>query len=137
MRHVNEKLLRSYLGPGNCDVCGRFCSKCCAHHVMPRSRCRIDHPFHLLRVGLDYWNDCKCHQRFESLPKDDAMALGLPILAKRDGTTVAALEDVIAVIRSMPPRPPASMVRLRLAELTGESHALASKVFRDLGLLET
>ncbi len=137
MRIVNLDVLRSFRTPGFCDACGKYCRECCGHHVWPRSRGRIDHSFNLMKVGMDYFQDCKCHRIFEDMPRAEAIAMGMAILAKRDRTSVQAIEDLIPIILQLPKNAPQHMAALRLSELTGESHALASKVFCDLGLLET
>ncbi len=135
MRHIDEKFLASGRVSGHCEVCGKWCKTRCFHHVFPRGSGRLDIPANVVCVGMNVFLECLCHNNLESMPPAEAKRIGLGIIAKRERTTPEAIDDVITILRQFPKRPPLAMVNLRLGELTGESHALASRVFGELGLL--
>lgn len=88
----NEELLNLFRGPGECDLCGRWCRNRQACHVRGKGvggGWRLDNRLNLYAGGGPW--DCACHQKDHdgNIERDDVYKA----VAKREGLTVEDLKQ--------------------------------------------
>ena len=99
MKLLNDALLASYRGPGQCEWCGKWNRLNCGHHVWARGSGRLDIPVNLLRVGMDYFMDCPCHRKIED--RVIPMWKVVRFVAQRERVTPDQLEAEILYLRNL------------------------------------
>lgn len=101
MNVPNDRLLAEFRTPGNCELCGKFCSMCVAAHIFSRGAGRVDALINLVRVGMSAVAHCPCHHDSHSTQKQPRSKL-LSVAAAREGVTVEFIESVIPAVRACP-----------------------------------
>ncbi len=101
MNVPDDRLLSSFRNPGNCELCGKFCSMCCAAHIFSKGSGRVDHMMNLVRVGLSAVAHCRCHHDSHATQNPSRAKL-LEVVAKREGFTAEFIESVIMAVRACP-----------------------------------
>lgn len=101
MNVPNDRLLAEFRTPGNCELCGSFCSMCAAAHIFSKGAGRVDARINLVRVGLSAVADCRCHHDSHANQNQPRSKL-LAVAAKREGVAIEHIEAVIPAVRACP-----------------------------------
>ncbi len=102
MKVENPDLIKAFRLPGLCEVCRKLCKMRCGHHVRTKGECRVDHPFNLVRLGMNL-SDCLCHHTFHTTGKPDRHEF-LRAVSKREGVPLAFIVDVMNAVIACPSR---------------------------------
>jgi len=106
VRHEDPDLLKAMAGPGECELCGRYCERREAHHAEAKGMGagkQIDAPFNLVSVGRsdDYpLTKCRCHRLLHdgNLPRRCVIS----VIALREKKSVEEIEQMIRDVRDAP-----------------------------------
>lgn len=101
MNVPDDTLLASYRIPGHCELCGKFCVMLCAAHVFSRGAGRVDHPWNLVKAGMDPLRDCKCHHNSHATGKPSREEF-LRVVADREEVSPEHITETISAVRSCP-----------------------------------
>ena len=98
---LDEKLLKTFRGPGGCAWCGKWSLRREAHHIFCRGiggGSRLDHRYNLISLGP--WYSCTCHADAQAnrITKADLLAL----VSAREGVLQSDIEDEINRLRRTP-----------------------------------
>lgn len=134
-----EATLVLFRGSGNCAFCKKAVSRREPHHVKRRgmgSSGRLDLSINIIPLCAVFTGGENCHHNAEhGLPPSDEDCF--TIIAKREGTNVHAIEEVLALILRMDGKQSWPFERLEavVEELREPgSRELAGRVFLEMGL---
>lgn len=97
MKIVNELLIRSFGGPGICEVCLNKVRQRDCHHVFSRGAGRLDISANLISVCSVFSGGDNCHHLIHqgNIARDDL----LKVIGDRDGIDWESIEDCIFALR--------------------------------------
>ncbi len=98
MRHVDEKVLASFRGPGKCALCGTWSPQRECHHVFSRGAGRLDVPLNLCSLG-GAWS-CLCHAQAQRYVITRAKVV--EAVAFREGLDAAFVAQRVPWLRRQP-----------------------------------
>ncbi len=98
MRHIDEKVLASFRGPGKCLLCGTFSPQRECHHVFSRGAGRLDVPINLAALG-GAWS-CQCHTRAQRYVITRTKVV--EAVAYREGLDYSFVMDRVPWLRRQP-----------------------------------
>ncbi len=98
MRHVDEKELAKWRGPGKCLLCGTWSPQREAHHVWTRGAGRLDIPINVCSLG-GAWS-CQCHSRSQcyTIPRKAVVEA----VAYREGLDAEFVAERVPWLRRQP-----------------------------------
>lgn len=127
MKIIDEKLLKQYRTPGNCEYCNRYCPSREGHHVTCRGMGggrRLDIDINLLALGS--YPYCNCHMDYHE-GHIDKFSMEAK-LAERRGLMQDDIRAVIRALLSLPKRPMPFEVDRVLAELDGNQKKIIAPI---------
>jgi hypothetical protein len=118
MRIKNPKLLASFPSPGLCEGCGIPCSSRERHHIFGKGAGGPDLRCNIIMLGDAFTDQCACHAVFHNEGGAVDRFTFLGVVAKREGTTPEAIEDVVNMVRNkLPKNPSEHTIRRAIHEL--------------------
>lgn len=100
MKIIDDLLLASFRGAGNCEACGRFNTCREAAHILGRGQegCRrIDHRWNLVSLGWGF--GCACHARHHNGDHPTAEDLWAIVDKREKLTPGTAAAEIIRIRR--------------------------------------
>jgi len=102
MNVLNPALLKAFRLPGLCEYCRKPCKMRCGHHVFAKGAGQVDHPWNLVKVGMNP-RDCNCHgsHHFSGKPSRHEF---LCVVSEREGVSLEFIDQVIPAVIALPPK---------------------------------
>ena len=125
MKIKSKALLASFPSAGCCENCGIPCSSRERHHIFSKGAGGPDIRCNIIMLGDAFTDQCACHRLWhDGKIKREKF---LDIVAKRERTTAAAIEDVINLVRRLPKNPSKARLYGEISNLPDASAILAMR----------
>jgi hypothetical protein len=128
---ANNALLNTYRTAGYCESCGRHCKEREPHHIFTKGAGQLDVPIVLIALGLSSKFYCTCHTMGQGGRANRERFLA--IVAKREQTTPAAIEEVVWMLRRLPKCPSRASIDREVLTLGEGARLLALKTLTNAG----
>jgi hypothetical protein len=130
---ADNALLNTYRTAGYCESCGRHCKMREPHHIFTKGAGQLDTPINLVALGRSTKFMCGCHSKGQGGRANRERFL--EIVATREGTTPADIQDVVWLLRRLPKRPTRQAIDRELLTLGENGRLLAVRTLTNAGKL--
>ncbi len=134
MKIKNQKLLDEFRTPGPCEYCGKPCKKREPAHIISRGAGGPDFRCNLVALGSTREFACSCHSDNHAGANPNTHDL-FRIASRREKTFPMAARMVVDLARRLPKDASPETIKFGISELRTESRKLATKEFKEAGLI--
>lgn len=132
MKIRDQAMLDRFRGPDNCELCCRYCQEREPHHVRTVGSGGSDIAINLVAVGSTRSYACGCHAKYQGGADNDLHVRR--IIADREKTTAAAIEEAVWAIVALDKTPTDASMRRHVSWRSPEVRQLVCRSLAERSL---